>query len=93
MLTDVDGLYDGDPKLPQSKLISEVKSITPEIIAVAQGAGSNLGSGGMLTKIEAAKIATEAGIDTVIINGDNPHKLYELFEGSAKCTYFKSNEM
>lgn len=93
MLTDVDGLYDGDPKLPDSKLIEEVSAITPEIISVAQGAGSKLGTGGMLTKLEAAKIATDDGIDAVIINGDNPHKLYELFEGTARCTYFKANRM
>ena len=92
MLTDVDGLYDGDPKLPESKLIKEVDAITPEIISVAQGAGSALGSGGMLTKIEAAKIATEAGIDTVIINGENPMRLYELFDHEdAVYTYFKAN--
>lgn len=93
MLTDVDGLYDGDPKLPDSKLIEEVSAITPEIISVAQGAGSKLGTGGMLTKLEAAKIATDDGIDAVIINGDNPHKLYELFEGTARCTHFKANQM
>lgn len=93
MLTDVDGLYDGDPKLPGSRLIEEVSTITPEIISVAQGAGSKLGTGGMLTKLEAAKIATEYGIDAVIINGDNPHKLYELFEGTARCTHFKANQM
>lgn len=92
MLTDVDGLYDGDPKQPEAKLIREVSAITPEIISVAQGAGSSLGSGGMLTKVEAAKIATEAGIDAVIINGDSPSILYELFESDAVCTYFKAKE-
>ncbi len=92
MLTDVDGLYDGDPKNPDSKLIREVDAITPEIIAVSQGAGSSLGTGGMLTKIEAAKIATEAGIDAVIINGDKPSHIYDLFEGDAVCTYFRRKE-
>ena len=91
MLTDVDGLYDSNPSLPNAKLISEVDKITPELIAAAQGAGSNLGSGGMITKLEAAQIATDAGIDTVIINGDKPSHLYELFEGDAVCTYFKAH--
>ena len=90
MLTDVDGLYDGDPKKPGSKLIPVVEKITPEIIAAAQGAGSALGTGGMLTKIEAAQIATEAGIDTVIIGNQDPDTLYELFEGEPVCTYFKA---
>ena len=90
MLTDVDGLYDGDPKNPDSKLIPVVEKITPEIISAAQGAGSALGTGGMLTKIEAAQIATEAGIDTVIIGNQNPDTLYELFEGEPVCTYFKA---
>ena len=90
MLTDVDGLYDGDPKKPDSKLITVVEKITPEIIAAAQGAGSALGTGGMLTKIEAAQIATEAGIDTVIIGNQDPDLLYELFEGEPVCTYFKA---
>ena len=87
MLTDVDGLYDGDPKQPGSKLIPVVEKITPEIVAAAQGAGSALGTGGMLTKIEAAQIATEAGIDTVIIGNQDPALLYELFEGEPTCTY------
>lgn len=90
MLTDVDGLYNGDPKKPDSKLIPVVEKITPEIIAAAQGAGSALGTGGMLTKIEAAQIATEAGIDTVIIGNQDPDLLYELFEGEPVCTYFKA---
>lgn len=92
MLTDVDGLYDGDPALPESKLIREVDRISPEIITLAQGAGSALGSGGMLTKIEAAQIASEAGIDSVIISGEDPSLLYELFEGEAVGTYFKAVE-
>ena len=92
MLTDVDGLYDGDPKNPESRLIPEVDKITTDIISLAKGAGSDLGSGGMLTKIEAAEIATEAGIDTVIIGNEDPELLYELFEGEPRCTYFKANK-
>ena len=93
MLTDVDGLFDGDPKLPGSKLIREVEKITPELISAAQGAGSNLGTGGMLTKLEAAQIATDAGIDTVIVNGEDLSRLYDLFENEAICTYFKAKDI
>ena len=92
MLTDVDGLYDGDPKNPESKLIPVVERITPDIISLAKGAGSDLGSGGMLTKIEAAEIATEAGIDTVIIGNSDPELLYQLFEGEPRCTVFRAHE-
>ncbi len=91
MLTDVDGLYDGDPSKEGSKLISKVDKINMDIISLAKGAGSALGSGGMLTKIEAAQIATEAGIDTVIIGNRDPKLLYELFETDcARCTWFKA---
>lgn len=91
MLTDVDGLYDGDPSEEGTKLIGEVDKINTEIITMAQGAGSSVGTGGMLTKIEAAKIATEAGIDTVIIGNKDPKLLYKLFESDdAVCTWFKA---
>ena len=91
MLTDVDGLYTGNPEDPNSRLISEVDTINSDIIAMAQGAGSSVGTGGMLTKIEAAQIATESGIDTVIIGNKNPKLLYDLFESdNAVCTYFKA---
>ncbi|MDE7399819.1 MAG: glutamate 5-kinase [Oscillospiraceae bacterium] len=91
MLTDVDGLYTGDPSDPESKFIPEVDNINMEIITMAQGSGSAVGTGGMLTKIEAAQIAAEAGIDSVIIGNKDPKLLYELFEtDNARCTYFKA---
>ncbi|MCM1164621.1 MAG: glutamate 5-kinase [Lachnospiraceae bacterium] len=91
MLTDVDGLYDGDPSEEGTKLVREVDAITTEVITMARGTGSAVGTGGMLTKIEAAKIATEAGIDTVIIGNKDPKALYKLFEsGDAVCTWFKA---
>lgn len=90
ILTDVDGLYDKDPREPDAKLIGEVDAITEDIIGLAKGKGSELASGGMLTKLEAAEIAMEAGIDTVIINGQNPSILYDLFENKATCTVFNS---
>ncbi|MGN0682356.1 MAG: glutamate 5-kinase [Oscillospiraceae bacterium] len=94
MLTDVDGLYTGNPSQEGVKFISEVDDINSEIISYAQGTGSSLGSGGMLTKIEAAQIATEAGIDTVIIGNRDPKLLYDLFESdNAHCTWFKAKEV
>lgn len=91
MLTDVDGLYTGDPANPESKFIPEVDNINMDIITMAQGSGSAVGTGGMLTKIEAAQIAAEAGIDSVIIGNKDPKLLYELFEtDNARCTYFKA---
>lgn len=88
ILTDVDGLYDKNPSEPDAKLIPVVHKVTDEMIAAAGEKGSELASGGMLTKIEAAVIAGENGIPTAIIKGDNPEYLYELFDNKAVCTLF-----
>lgn len=89
ILSDIDGLYDCDPRTnPEAQPIHVVEEITPEIEAVAGGAGTNLGTGGMSTKINAAKIAAEAGIDMVIMNGKNPELLYDLFEDKEIGTIF-----
>lgn len=88
ILTDVDGLYDKNPSEPDAKLIPVVHKVTDEMIAAAGEKGSELASGGMLTKIEAAVIAGENGIPTAIIRGDNPEYLYELFDNKAICTLF-----
>ena len=89
ILTDVDGLYDKNPSLPDAKHIPVVHKLTDEMIAAAGEKGSELASGGMLTKLEAAKIAGESGIPTVIINGDCPENLYGIFDESAKFTLFE----
>lgn len=89
ILSDIDGLCTEDPhKNPNAKLISVVEEITPEIIALAGGKGSDLGTGGMSTKLKAAQITTESNIDTVILNGSDPNILYELFEGHHVGTRF-----
>ena len=89
LLSDIDGLYTADPhKDPNAVLIPVVERITPEVIALAGGAGTSLGSGGMATKLKAAKIATEAGIDMVIANGEDPDVLYDLFDGKQVGTKF-----
>lgn len=89
ILTDIDALYTANPKVDvNAKRIPVIENITEEVEAMAGGAGSNLGTGGMQTKIKAAKIATEAGIDCCIISGDDPDNLYELMEGRDIGTVF-----
>lgn len=89
LLSDIDGLYTADPnKDPEAKRIPLVPEITPEIEALAGGAGSKVGTGGMVTKIEAAKIATAAGTDMVIANGKDPAVLYDVLEGKDVGTKF-----
>ena len=89
LLSDIDGLYTADPrKDPAARLIPVVEELTPDILALAGGAGSGLGSGGMATKLKAAGIVMDAGIDMVIANGEDPEILYDLFEGKAVGTRF-----
>ena len=89
LLSDIDGLYTADPRShPDAELISVVEALTPEILALAGGAGSALGAGGMATKLRAAGIAMEAGVEMIIANGERPEVLYEIFEGKAVGTRF-----
>ncbi|MGN0675829.1 MAG: glutamate 5-kinase [Oscillospiraceae bacterium] len=89
ILSDIDGFYDGNPKdNPDAKLIPVVNIIDDKIRSLAGGAGSGLGTGGMITKINAAEIAMNAGIDMAILNGRNPYILYELFDGKSVGTIF-----
>lgn len=91
ILSDIDGLFDDDPKKnDDARLISVVRDIDNNIKAIAKGSGSKLGTGGMATKIKAAEIASQAGIDTVIMNGRTPEKLYDLFQGEQIGTRFVS---
>ena len=89
ILSDVDGLYDSDPRHnTAARLISEVERITPEIEAMAGLEETLLGTGGMTTKLKAAKRATLFGAGTAIINGLTPHNLLYLFDGHELGTYF-----
>ena len=89
LLSDIDGLYTADPrKNPDARLIPQVEAITPEIIALAGGAGSGLGTGGMATKLKAAQMVTEVGSSMVITNGDRPESLYDIVDGKAVGTRF-----
>lgn len=82
LLSDIEGLYDADPrKNKAAKFIAEVASITPEIESYAGGAGSDVGSGGMITKIAAGKIAVGAGCSMIIAKGEGVHPLKALMEG------------
>lgn len=90
ILSDIDGLFTSDPhKDSSAKLIPVIESITPEIEALAGGSGSTVGTGGMVTKLSAAKIATSSGCDMIIANGQDPHILYDIVEGKSVGTRFK----
>lgn len=89
LLSDIDGLYTKDPhKCHDAELIPVVEEITPEIIELADGKGSSLGTGGMVTKLHAAGIAMEHGVDMVIANGARPRRMYQIVEGEAVGTRF-----
>ncbi len=89
ILSDIDGLYTANPTTnPDATLIPRVEQIDDYIESIAAGTGSNRGTGGMVTKIHAAKLATEAGIDMTIINGKNPESIYTVLEGGSVGTFF-----
>ncbi len=89
LLSDIDGLYTSDPHQDATaKLIESVYALTPEIMALAGGEGSELGTGGMKTKLHAAEICNDQGCDMVIMNGAKPQLLYDLFEGRSVGTRF-----
>ena len=89
ILSDIDGLYDKDPaKYDDAKLIHEVHEVTDALMKSAGGAGTNRGTGGMVTKLIAAKHAMNAGVDMVILNGNDPATIYDVLEGKSVGTKF-----
>ena len=89
LLSDIDGLFDGDPhKNPDAKLIDTVEKIDEHIISLGGGSGSSLGTGGMATKLRAAQMATAAGCEMVIANGQSPEVLYDVAAGKRVGTRF-----
>ena len=93
ILSDIDGLYDGNPQTnPDAKLISRVEEITEDIRGLASGSGSNRGTGGMITKLDAAELATSRGIDVLITNGKNPEYLYDIIDKKIVGTLFVAKE-
>lgn len=94
LLSDIDGLYTADPhKDKNARLISVVEEITPELGKIAGGSVSGLGTGGMATKINAAKICTAAGTDMIIASGADPEILYDVVDGKSAGTYFKGKKI
>jgi glutamate 5-kinase len=89
LLSDIDGLYTADPRLDKNAtLIPEVRVLDDGIMALAGGAGTSRGTGGMQTKLRAAKIANGAGCDMIITNGDRPDDLYAIIDNTPVGTRF-----
>ncbi|HBF37702.1 MAG TPA: glutamate 5-kinase [Firmicutes bacterium] len=93
LLSDINGLYTADPKKePDATLIPIVNEIDAKILKMAGGAGSEFGTGGMLTKLEAAKMATAAGTTMILMNGQNPANIQNIFQGNPVGTVFLSTQ-
>ena len=92
LLSDIDGLYSADPKTEmEARIIPTVREINPELEKLATGTATSFGTGGMITKIAAAKICLEAGIDTVITNGNDPAIIFDILGGKEIGTHFVAN--
>ena len=90
ILSDIDGLYDSNPRLnPDAKIIYNVQEITDEIRESAEGAGTDLGTGGMVTKINAAEIIVAANSAMIIAEGSTPNVITDILEGIEIGTLFK----
>ena len=93
LMSDIDGLYTADPHThPDAKLIPVVEEITPEVIEMAGGAGSSLGTGGMATKLQAAQVAMSAGVNMVIASGSEEGALRRILQGEEVGTVFAARE-
>ncbi len=91
-LSDIDGLYDRDPRRdPDAKFIERVENID-DILTCAEGAGTERGTGGMEAKLTAAKMVTDKGIPMFVMNGHDPEILYDLLDGKKIGTYFVANK-
>ena len=91
LLSDIDGLYTDDPRTnPEAQFIQEVTKISDELKAMAKGAGSKVGTGGMATKLKAAEIATESGASMIIANGNSMEIIGQLVDGQPMGTLFLS---
>lgn len=90
ILTDIDGYYDDNPREnPDARIIHRLDKITDEMIEAAGGNGSDRGTGGMRTKLEAARFAGEHGIQTIIMSGENPKKIFDIFDGHFVGTHIE----
>jgi len=89
LLSDIDGLYTADPHIdPTAKLIRWISAVDEHIFSLAGSSNSNLGTGGMITKLEAARICLACGCDMVITNGNNPTNIYDVVDGKPVGTTF-----
>lgn len=89
ILTDIDGLYDSNPREnPEAKIIRQVDCVTDEILALGGGTGSSRGTGGMITKLYAARIASRSNIKTVICSAEEPRDIYKIFNEDEIGTIF-----
>jgi glutamate 5-kinase len=92
MLSDIDGLFSENPKInPNAEKISFVDTITPEIENLSKDTDSSFGTGGMVTKIWAAKICFESGISSVITNGKDPKVMFQILNGEDIGTLFSAH--
>ena len=93
ILSDIDGFYNDNPSInPNAEIIPVIDKLDENIIALAGGAGSRRGTGGMKTKLKAASIVNAKGIDMIITNGATPERIYDIFEGKAVGTLFYSQK-
>ncbi len=93
LLTDIDGFYTDDPhKNPDAKLIKEIQTIDDKVLDMAKGVTSNLGTGGMATKLAAAPICTDSGADMVIACGADVSVLNDIIEGKEVGTLFLAHK-
>ncbi len=93
ILSDIDGLYTNDPRKDrEAKLIPVIENITDEVMSFGKDSAGNLGTGGMKTKLLAAKICTEAGCDMIISNGKKPEVLYDIAGGKDTGTLFSGKK-
>ncbi len=89
LLSDIDGLYTADPHLdPNAKLIQRASTVDEHILSLAGASNSNLGTGGMVTKLEAARICLSCNCDMIITNGNNPMNIYDVVDGKSVGTTF-----
>ena len=93
ILSDIDGFYNANPKLdPDAKLIPLVNEINDDVRKLAGDAVSGLGTGGMITKLNAAEMVMKEGVDMALLNGRNPAILYDLFDGKEAGTVFTNDK-
>ena len=93
LFSDIDGLYDADPRKNNSAKLIDIVYDIESVKHLAGGAGTNRGTGGMITKIEAASVATSAGINMIIANGENVDSLYDILDGNLVGTLFVTPDL